>query len=97
MQQAEYAPNPPPADEVYGWAVVDGQGIRIKTVSDTRRAAIVNYLVTDRGTMVFNDMTDAEIERLWLQYRRGALVEYVTIRRTLADMANAQGGPRGRD
>lgn len=82
MSQTEYAPNPPLADEVYGWAIVDERGIRIKTVSDTRRAAIVNFLVTDRGTIIWNHMTDEHIERLWFQNCQGAYVEYVTVRRT---------------
>lgn len=48
-----------------GWAVVDEAGnIDIRTVSDTRRAAIVNWLVT-HGTMVFNHTTDEQIEDLW--------------------------------
>jgi hypothetical protein len=57
-----------------GFAAVDFRGqILIKTVSETRRAAMVNWLVTEGRVMVFRDSTDAEIEEdISLQEQRGA-------------------------
>lgn len=48
-----------------GWAVSDGDGIDLKTVSDTRRAAIVNWLCVKDGRIVSNVTTDQQIERMW--------------------------------
>jgi hypothetical protein len=47
-----------------GWAVVVNGAIDIDTVSETRRAAIVNWLVRN-GRPVYIWTTDAEIERAW--------------------------------
>lgn len=57
---------------IHGWAVEDKTGILIRTVSDTRRAAIVNWLVTERRVMVFANYTDDLIERLWWEHKREA-------------------------
>lgn len=63
-----------------GWAVVDSFGYpKIKTVSDTRRAAIVNWLVTDCEVMVFNGDTDGQIERTWQRLRASHNVVPVTV------------------
>ena len=52
--------------EAEGWAVIDGQGVlNVRTVSPTRRAAIVNWLLTDKGLMAFDVATDEQIERQW--------------------------------
>jgi hypothetical protein len=52
-----------------GFAAVDFRGqILIKTVSETRRAAMVNWLVTEGRVMVFRDSTDAEIEEDFLNF-----------------------------
>lgn len=50
-----------------GWAVASNfrGDIYIKTVSDTRRAAIINWLVTEGGIPITKYHTDADIERLW--------------------------------
>lgn len=56
-------------DFVTGWAVRDARGVRIKTVSDTRRASIVNWLVTERRVPICLDMTDDAIERQWELWR----------------------------
>lgn len=48
-----------------GWAVVDYGTINIKTVSGTRRAAIVNWLVVQKGEFITNAHSDEDIERLW--------------------------------
>ena len=51
--------------ECGGWAVIDEDGINIKTVSDTRRAAIVNWLCVKWGLLATTLTTDAAIERAW--------------------------------
>lgn len=50
---------------VLGWAVVDRNQIKIRTVSDTRRAAIVNWLCVEKGALVSNATTDEQIEVMW--------------------------------
>lgn len=66
-----------------GFAAVNYRGeILIKTVSETRRAAMVNWLVTEGRVMVFRDSTDAEIEEDFLNScaRKGlASIEPVSI------------------
>lgn len=47
------------------WAVVDGVGINIRTVSPTRRAAIVNWLCTEARLLATNLATDEDIEGMW--------------------------------
>lgn len=68
--------------EAIGFAAIDGGQINIKTVSDTRRAAMINWLVTERNVMIYNAMTDEHVERLWFHFRGTADIEYVTITRT---------------
>jgi hypothetical protein len=52
--------------ETKGWAVVnDRDQIFVKTVSDTRRAALVNYLVTECRLFIKDWQTDGDIEQLW--------------------------------
>lgn len=74
-----------------GFAAVDYRGkILIKTVSETRRAAMVNWLVTEGHVMVFKDSTDAEIEEDFLNFcaKKGlASIEPVTISRQENDNA----------
>jgi hypothetical protein len=68
-------------EPVVAWAVIDDDAIKVRTVSDTQRAAMVNWLVTECGCMIYSYITDEQIEHLWLQKRRQATVEIVTIRR----------------
>lgn len=62
-----------------GWAVVDIDGIRVDTVSATRRAAIVNWLVTSAGLFIYNSDTDEKIDSLWNDRRGIATVQEVRI------------------
>jgi hypothetical protein len=80
-QSTQYAPNPAPQREAIAWAVIDGGKIKVKTVSDTRRAAMVNWLVTEREIYITANMSDEQIERLWFRHRQGAEIEYVTVTR----------------
>lgn len=47
------------------WGVVDDDGLNVRTVSDTRRAAIINWLVTNAGVMIMDTHTDEHINALW--------------------------------
>lgn len=67
----------------YGWAVHDTEaGILVKTVSDTRRAAIVNWLCTKGGLLPTMSTPDDLIENEWRARRGSAEVMQVTISRT---------------
>lgn len=54
-----------------GWAVSDNSAIIVNTVSDTRRAAIVNWLVAGKNVMVYSETTDEQIDVMWNRYSRG--------------------------
>lgn len=62
-----------------GWGVVEADGLNIKTVSDTRRAAIVNWLVVSARQFISNSHTDAHIDALWDAGRGDAMVMPVRI------------------
>jgi hypothetical protein len=54
-----------------GWAVnTEDGGINMRTVSDTRRAAIVNWLCDEAKYLVLQGASDDEIEKIW-EHRRG--------------------------
>lgn len=63
-----------------GWAVepIGGQ-IMINTVSGTRRAAIVNYLVTEHRVMLTIFDSDENIENLWKHYGEHAECRQVNV------------------
>lgn len=64
-----------------GWAVVDGhQRVLVRTVSDTRRAAIINWLCTEAGMMATRFAFDRQIEDAWQAKRGAADVVAVQIR-----------------
>lgn len=50
----------------WGWAVVAFGEINVRTVSLTRRAAIVNWLILN-GTLVLSAHNDTDVEELWLK------------------------------
>jgi hypothetical protein len=55
--------------EAVGWAVVaSGARIFVKTVSETRRAAIINYLVVEHGQLITIYHSDQQIEALWKRF-----------------------------
>lgn len=54
-----------------GWGVLTDDGIDMRTVSDTRRAAIVNWLCASEACLVHRGTTDERIEQIW-QRRRGS-------------------------
>ncbi len=67
-----------------GWAVIEHGSIRVKTVSHTRRAAIVNFLVAERRVPITAEHTDEQIDEIWQSMRQGAYLAHVTITATEA-------------
>lgn len=64
-----------------GWAVIDRDLISVRSISETRRGAIVNFLIVNRRAVVLDWMTDGMIEELWQTHRHGAEAMQVLIRR----------------
>lgn len=50
----------------YGWAVVRDGKIDVRTVHDTERGAMVNWLCVN-GVIVTANATDEQITRMWYQ------------------------------
>jgi len=67
------------------FAVIANEKINVQTVSDTRRAAIVNWLVVDRACLILRTDTDEQIEHLWEQEQGDASVVAVEISRALPE------------
>jgi hypothetical protein len=65
-----------------GYAIVEDGKIDVRTVSPTRRAAIVNFLVVSRGAFITNAMTDDIIDSIWRDRANGAYVIGVDIKPT---------------
>lgn len=72
-------------EKAKAFAVIANEKIDVRTVSDTRRAAIVNWLVVDRGCPIFNSDTDEQIDHLWEQECGDATVAAVEICRALPE------------
>lgn len=66
-------------EKVEGYAVVLDERIDIRTVSETRRAAIVNWLVVNMICPIFNHTTDEQIELIWEQNKGFAEVKEVVV------------------
>lgn len=66
--------------QALGWAVVaSGARVFVRSVSDTRRASIINWLVTEKQVGVYAYHTDDDIERLWGHYGQYVDVRQVVI------------------
>ncbi len=65
--------------KAYGYAIIEGGEIDVRTVSPTRRAAIVNWLVIHRSKMIYAAATDEEIEKLWELYGGAVTLREVEI------------------
>jgi len=63
-----------------GWAIIDNDEIKVRTVSPTRRAALVNFLLVERLVAVLEDTSDEAINQLWEQHRGDASITLVMIR-----------------
>ncbi len=80
-------------EKAEGYAVIGDSGIDVLTVSTTRRAAIVNWLVVNTRISIVNNTTDEQIERLWNEHSGGATVVTVDIRRRFGNAPRPR-GPR---
>lgn len=62
------------------WAVVTSNGrICVKSVSDTRRAAIINWLVVEKAQAITIFHSDEQIEAMWKYWGQYADCRHVTI------------------
>lgn len=66
--------------EALGWAAIEDRKIKVRTISDTRRSAIINFLVTERLVMLTSLASDDHIERLWSDLKGAADVVLVEVR-----------------
>ena len=66
--------------EQEAYAVIDNGEIKVLTISDTRRAALVNWLVTERRCMIMNSTTDDQIEQMWADECGEARIGMVELR-----------------
>lgn len=70
-------------EPVTGWAVVDvNSEIDARTVSPTRRAAIVNWLTVSCRLFITTRHTDDDIENIWNNYKGSVEVYQVTVKLT---------------
>lgn len=70
-------------EKAEGYAVIVDDEIDVLTVSETRRAAIVNWLVVNRRVPILNSTTEEQIEHLWNEHSGDAFVAAVEINRAL--------------
>lgn len=63
----------------YAYAIVDRGAAIINTISDTPRAAKVNWLVVERGIVVRKYATDRSIENAWQNEKGSAECRRVKI------------------
>jgi len=65
--------------DAMGFAVVDEEGLNVKTVSLTRRAAMVNWLVVKHKLAIYYNSTDEWIGELWRTHKGDARCVAVSI------------------
>jgi hypothetical protein len=72
---------PASAQRIYseGWGILDQNGISMKSVSETRRAALINWLAATNRTYITGVITDDALNSLWEERRGDALVMRVRI------------------
>lgn len=66
--------------EAEGWAVIQDGKIDVRTISPTRRAAIVNWLVVRGRCWISTSTSDSQIEEYWRENRLDHEVAEVAIR-----------------
>lgn len=69
-----------PEGATSGWAVCIGNTVLVKTVSPTRRAALVNWIVTELKMSVFDTWPDDHIDTLFERQKGSAEIRQVEIR-----------------
>jgi hypothetical protein len=67
------------AMDASGWAVVKDGKIDVRTVCETRRAALVNWLVTEKRLFVTVFDVDEQIEHWWAAHNDGAICTTVNV------------------
>jgi hypothetical protein len=72
---------PDSAQRIYSkdWGVVAQNGISMKSVSETRRAALINWLEATDRAHITNVLTDDALNAIWEERRGDALVKRVRI------------------
>lgn len=67
--------------EATAWAVLASGGriICVNSVAETRRAAIINWLVTEKHCDIRNSHTDDDVERMWKHHGQYVDCRHVTI------------------
>ncbi|MBY0559903.1 hypothetical protein [Hyphomicrobium sp.] len=65
------------------YAIVENGEINVRSVSPTRRGAILNFMCTERRFLATNDIEDVEIELCWRELKGKAEVEQVRIERMM--------------
>ena len=65
------------------YAVIVDDKIDVRTVSDTRHAAIVNWLVVECLCPIYTSTTDEQIEQIWSERSGDAFIAAVEISRSL--------------
>jgi hypothetical protein len=63
-----------------GWAIIECVGIDVRSISPTRRAAIVNWLVVRRNVYITTSWDDARIEHIWQSLKGEAEAVEVIVR-----------------
>lgn len=62
-----------------GYAVVEDGKINVSTVSETERAAVVNWLVVARNQLVTRSATDEQIAQAFKELRGRAYIAQIRI------------------
>ena len=71
-----------------GWAVTVDDKIDMRTVGPTRRAAIINWMVSERGELITSFSTDRSIDMKWSRYECDDVkVQQVNVEITASDPA----------
>ena len=78
----------PRGEVATAWAIVDGRGIDVRTVSDTKVAAWVNWLCVTGKVLVSRGTSDQRVQDLWEMHRGDA-----EIRRVVISATNGSGLP----
>ncbi len=66
-------------DKVRAYAVIEDGKINVPTISNARRAAIVNWLVVEANLMIYSKDTDEYIKQLWEENKRDATIIEVEV------------------
>lgn len=61
-----------------GYAVIEQGKLHVNTVSETRRAAAVNWLCVSKNVMIHAEMTDEQIEKTWQFFSRNETIATIS-------------------